>query len=371
MEQVAGRKWRAYLVTCIAVAAAGLAIRLLQTFGYAGFSPLFAALIVSAWYGGVGPAVLGIVLTTLTAYYILPRGSGGQLYRDDFLRASVFTLTALIGVVVHLVARHQEESAREAKHVAEKASDAKTRLLAMVSHDLRGPLNPILMAVAVAESDPLVAERAREPLRLIRAGVAEEVQLIEDLLDVVRLATGKFRVNMAPVDLHKAVDKALLSCQGSLRESGIDLQAELAATATIVKGDPARLHQVFWNLLSNAIKFTPREGHITVRTFNSPQGSIAVEVRDSGIGIDKEKLPLIFHLFEQGGADVTARFGGLGLGLAICRGIVEAHGGTITAMSAGEGSGATFIVRLPVMTHAAHDAGSMDVEHTGVGRRNT
>ena len=326
------------MTTCLAVVAAALLIRLLQAVGYVGLSPLFAALIVSAWYGGIGPAALGIVLTSLTAYYVLPKGNGGQLYHEDFLRASIFTLTAMIAVAVHLAARRTEEAAKRGRQAAEKANAAKTNLLAMVSHDLRGPLNPILMAVAVAEKDPIVAERAEAPLRLIRSAVAEEVQLVEDLLDVARFATGKFKMVMAPVEVHKAVENALLSCQESMREKRIDLQTDFAATRTTVIGDMFRLQQLFWNLLGNANKFTPEGGRITVRTFDAPAGRIGIEVKDTGIGISPEKLPFIFNMFEQGGTDVTARFGGLGLGLAICHGLVEAHGGTITASSPGEGS---------------------------------
>ncbi len=359
MEQNNSWQFRGYVVTCIAVVAAGLLIRLLQAFGYTGFSPLFAALIVSAWYGGIGPAALGVVLTTLTAYFILPKGSDGQLYHEDFLRATVFTLTAMIAVAVHLAARRTEEAAKRGRQAAEKASDAKTRLLlAMVSHDLRGPLNPILMAVAVAESDPVVAERAREPLRLIRSGVAEEVQLIEDLVDVARLATGKFKVNVAPVDVHKVLEKSVLSCRQGADGKRIHLETNFAATVNVVIGDPGRLQQVFWNLLCNAIKFTPDGGRISVRTHDAATGRIDIEVEDSGVGIAADKLPLIFNMFEQGGADVTARFGGLGLGLTICRGIIEAHRGTIAVKSAGEGHGSMFVVRLPLLADADQSAGS-------------
>ncbi len=366
METDTGRHVRGYVVTCAAVAAAALLIRLLQAVGYVGLSPLFAALIVSAWYGGIGPATLGIVLSSLAAYYVLPRGISGQLYREDFLRAAIFTLTAMIAVAVHLAARRTEEAAKRDKWAAEKANAAKTQLLAMVSHDLRGPLNPILMAVNVAENDPIVAERAKAPLRLIRSAVAEEVQLIEDLLDVARFATGKFKMNMAAVEVHKAIEKALLSCEQSMREKNIHLETDLAATATSVKGDLSRLQQVVWNLLCNAIKFTPEGGHITVRTFDAPAGRIGIEVKDSGVGVSADKLPFIFNMFEQGGADVTARFGGLGLGLTICRGLIEAHGGTITATSAGEGFGAAFVVRLPLLTTTADDSGLYRTERTGI-----
>lgn len=347
-------------MTVIAVLAAVICIRLLQAVGYAGFSPLFAGLIVSAWYGGIGPAALGIVLTTVAAYYVLPRDGAGQFYHEDFLRATVFTLTAMVAVAVHLAARRTEEAAKRDKEAAERASEAKTRLLAMVSHDLQGPLNPILMALAVAESDPVVADRARDSLKLIRAAVGQEIQLIEDLLDIARLATGKFKINFAPVDMHPVLEKAILACQPAAREKGLELEVDLTASATRVRGDAGRLQQVFWNLLSNAIKFTPAGGTICVRSFDGPAGQLAVEVRDSGVGIAREKLPFIFNLLEQGGSDVTARYGGLGLGLAICRGIVEAHGGSITAASPGEGRGATLVVRLPVVaeTQAGHLQGA-------------
>ena len=141
----------------------------------------------------------------------------------------------------------------------------------------------------------------------------------------------------------------MLACQESLREKRNNLQTDLAATRTATRGDAGRLQQVFWNLLSNAIKFTPAEGSITVRTSDATADRIAIEVQDSGAGISEEKLPLIFNMFEQGGTDITARYGGLGLGLTICRGIVSAHEGTITAKSAGAGRGATFIVRLPLL----------------------
>ena len=348
MDSSNSNQLRGYVVTCVSVALAGLCIHLLQAFGYTGFSPLFAALIVSAWYGGIGPAVLGIVLTSITAYFVLPKSSDGQVIHEDFLRASVFTLTAMIAVAVHLAARHTEETARRDKQTADRANEAKTRLLAMVSHDLKGPLNPILMALAVAESDPLVAEQRREPLQLIRSSVTAEVQLIEDLLDVARFATGKFKVNLAPVDVHDVLRKAILACEQAMREKRIELVTDLAATRTNMLGDTGRLQQVFWNLLSNAVKFTPAEGRIQISTFDGPAGRVAVEVRDTGAGIAPEKLPLVFNMFEQGGVDVTARYGGLGLGLTICRGIVNAHDGSISAMSDGEGRGATFIVRLPV-----------------------
>jgi len=181
-----------------------------------------------------------------------------------------------------------------------------------------------------------------------------------DLLDVARFATGKFKVKMAPVDVHRILQKTLLACQEGIREKRINLVNELAATRTAAQGDAGRLYQVFWNLLSNAIKFTPQEGSIWVRTYDAPDGRIAVEVRDSGVGISEEKLPFIFNMFEQGGADVTAWYGGLGLGLTICRGIVTAHEGSIAATSSGEGRGSTFVVRLPLLAEGAQTSSESD-----------
>ena len=210
---------------------------------------------------------------------------------------------AMIAVAVHLAARVRKRRPAATSKPPRRLNDAKaTRLLAMVSHDLKaGPLNPILMAVAIAESDPIVAERARESLQLIRSSVAEEVQLVEDLLDVARFATGKFKVNMAPVDVHKVLEKAQLACQEGVREKRLILVTDLAATRTGLRGDAGRLQQVFWNLLSNAIKFTPAEGTITVRTYDAPAGRVAVEVRDTGVGISEKKLPLIFPICVRAG----------------------------------------------------------------------
>lgn len=363
------RQARGYVVALAAVTIAAVLIRLLQSMGYAGLSPLFAAVVISAWYGGIGPAVFGVVCTTLAAYYLLPKSNVAQLYHDDFLRATVFTLTAMVAVAIHLASRRTEEAARKGKQTAEAANEAKTRLLAMVSHDLRSPLNPILMAVALAEQNPLVAEQAREHLDLIRNCVALEVRLIEDLLDVARLATGKFKVSMGRVDVHEVLEGAILACQPEIKERRLTLGTNRTARSAIVKGDAARLQQLFWNLVSNSIKFTPKGGSIAVRTYDTAASQIAIEVRDSGVGIDPRKLPFVFKAFEQGDADRIAGTSGLGLGLAICQGIVDAHGGSITASSAGVGLGAVLTVRLPTLHGQTPNADHTSSDHeTSVGR---
>jgi len=362
MDAASRGRFRGYVVAAVAIIIAAILIRLLQAMGYVGLSPLFAAVIISAWYGGMGPAVFSVVCTALAAYYLLPKSTAGQLYHEDFLRATVFSLTAMVAVAIHLAVRRTGEAARKGKQTAEAANEAKTRLLAMVSHDLRSPLNPILMAVAMAEQNPVVAEQAREHLDLIRDCVALEVRLIEDLLDVARLATGKFKVCMNRVDSHEVLEGALVACQPDLKDKRLTVGTNLAAKVMIVKGDAARLQQVFWNLIRNSAKFTARGGSIAVRTYDAAARQIAIEVRDSGVGIDPRMLPFIFKAFEQGGADRTAG-GGLGLGLAICQGIIDAHGGSITASSPGIGMGAVFTVRLPTLRANTSDAGQAASDH--------
>jgi signal transduction histidine kinase len=245
---------------------------------------------------------------------------------------------------------------RAARARAEAANEAKDHFLATLSHELRTPLTPVLMAVDELESvgGPL-PERVREAVELIRRNVELEARLIDDLLDVTRVAHRKLELRREVVDVHAqlrhAVRTSELSIAGSKR---LQLNYEPRAAAPRVIGDPARLQQVFLNLIRNAMKFTPDGGRIDVRTMDKAGGGgggggVIVEVRDTGIGIEPDVLPRIFNAFEQGGASVTKRFGGLGLGLAICQALVELHAGTICAKSEGKGRGATFTIELPTV----------------------
>jgi signal transduction histidine kinase len=249
---------------------------------------------------------------------------------------------------LHFVTRRARELAERARDAAEQASAAKTRFLAMVSHELRSPLSPVLMAVAFAESDPIVAERVSGELETIRRNVALQVRLIDDLLDVAKAANGKLPVALATLNIHEPLAAVVAGCREEMRAKRLELREDLGATDTSVLGDSDRLQQVFWNLLRNAIKFTPEGGWIAVRSHNESAGWVVVEVADSGKGIDSSKLATIFLAFEQGGDDVTRRYGGLGLGLSICTAITAAHGGTVTAASEGPDTGATFTLRFPV-----------------------
>jgi CheY-like chemotaxis protein len=205
----------------------------------------------------------------------------------------------------------------------------------------------------------------RETLELIRQNVLLQARLIDDLLDVMRIVRGKMPLHWEVADCHRLIEQAIQVCQSDVRGKGLRIEADLAAGECHVNADPARLQQVFWNLIKNAVKFTPGGGSILIRTRNDGgaqvgEARLVIEVCDTGIGIEPEVLPTIFDPFQQGETTVTRKYGGLGLGLAICRGIIEAHGGTLAAESAGKGRGATFRVGLGVLPGAAGE---------GVGER--
>ncbi|HWE97027.1 MAG TPA: ATP-binding protein [Tepidisphaeraceae bacterium] len=241
-----------------------------------------------------------------------------------------------------------EEDLRAANATAEAAGRAKDRFLAVLSHELRTPLSPVVMTIAALVDDPSLPLAARQDLAMVRRNIDLETKLIDDLLDLSRVTTGKLRLQLQPARLHEVLGFALESCESDLSTKNLLVELRLQAEDDRVHADPARLQQVFWNLLKNAAKFTPENGHITVHTCNPTDGRIEVAVTDNGIGIAPEILPKIFDAFEQGDARNTQQFGGLGLGLAISKAIVDIHGGAIRAHSAGKAHGATFTVGLPL-----------------------
>ena len=258
--------------------------------------------------------------------------------------------------------RAEEERARllareqEARREAEAASRAKDQFLAVLSHELRTPLNPILLATSAILEGPEEPEEVRPTLEMIRQNVNLQARLIDDLLDVMRIVRGKMPLHWEVADGHRLIDQAIQICRSEVFCGELRLELDLAATHRHVNADPARLQQVFWNLIKNAVKFTPEGGTITIRTRNEDgQGveHLVVEVSDTGIGIEPEVLPRIFDPFQQGETTITRKFGGLGLGLAICKGIVDAHGGTIGVESGGKGRGTTFRVVLKALPEQA------------------
>ena len=241
----------------------------------------------------------------------------------------------------------QDERLRAALAAAEEANRLKDEFLAVLSHELRTPLNAILGWARMLRAGTLKDEDVPRALETIERNAQAQAQLIEDLLDVSRIVSGKLRLEMRPVDLGDVVEEALDTVRPTADARGVTLTTALAPVGP-VSGDAQRLQQVVWNLLSNSIKFTPAGGNVHVRVDQS--GSmVRIAVSDTGQGIDPQFLPHAFDRFQQASGGGKPRRAGLGLGLAIVRHLVEAHAGTVKAHSEGPGRGATFTVELPVM----------------------
>ena len=238
---------------------------------------------------------------------------------------------------------------QRAKREAEEANRAKDHFLAMLSHELRTPLTPVLMTIAALRREPDLSEELRRDLEMLQRNVELEALLIDDLLDLTRISHGKLELHSDAVDVHTIIDHALSISAGDLSAKNIRVTRRFEAREHHCWADPARLQQVFWNLVKNAAKFTPEGGRLDLHTRNNDAHQIVIEVADNGIGIDPALMPKIFDAFEQGGQAVTSKYGGLGLGLAVSKRVVDLHHGTITAQSGGPGLGATFVVTLKAM----------------------
>jgi len=276
------------------------------------------------------------------------------------------------GVSMDVTASKQnEEELSRAKETAEAANKAKDNFLAILSHELRTPLTPVLAAVALLEDDQNIPPHVLRELEMIRRNIEVEARLIDDLLDVTGIVRGKLQLNRQVVDVRSLLEHAMQNyCSGAAAKKNLRVSMEVTATETHVLADGSRMTQVFWNLLQNSCKFTPEAGSIDIRVYNefsdSPTADnpaaqgletsgaiLIVEIRDTGIGISPENMPRIFNAFEQGERVRTRVFGGLGLGLAISRAIVDLHGGSISAESDGKDKGAKLTIRLQTVRPAA------------------
>jgi PAS domain S-box-containing protein len=236
---------------------------------------------------------------------------------------------------------------RAARGEAERANRVKDEFLATVSHELRTPLNAILGWASLLQKQVNDPVKLKEGLTVIERNSRVQARIVDDLLDVSRVIAGKVRLDVQRVELPSVIDAALDGVRPAADAKGIRLQRVLDPLAGPVKGDPGRLQQIVWNLLSNAIKFTPRQGHVQV-SLERVNSHLEITVTDSGQGIAPEFLPHIFERFRQADSSMTRAHGGLGIGLAIVKHLVEMHGGTVSAKSAGLEQGATFTVSLPV-----------------------
>jgi signal transduction histidine kinase len=315
-------------------------------------APLFAAVILIAWLFGLGPAMLAAALGGTALRYLDDSAVGRHLDGRDLQWLLLFLVTVLAMAWLTSRVRRLEDArsqllAREraARAEAEAASRAKDRFLAFVSHELKTPLSAILGWLHLLRTDRLRPDQIPHALETIERNTRLQATLIADLLDVARAAGGKMDITMREVDVSEVVRDVIDSHQPQADAGGVTLASQSDGATTIL-GDAERLQQVISNLVLNAMKFTPAGGHVEVAATREA-GVARIVVHDTGEGIDSAVLPHIFEAFRQGEPGLR-RPEGLGLGLAISKYIVEMHGGTIRAESAGPGCGATFIVELPL-----------------------
>jgi signal transduction histidine kinase len=298
-----------------------------------------------------------------TASVVVLQVSATHIRQEDTVRAlnsgADASLTEPLdpGVLVATVkallrAREAEEALRDAlareqlaRSAAESANQMKDEFLAMLSHELRSPLGAILAWVTLLRTTQ-TDEKVGRGLEAIERSTRQQVRLIEDLLDVSRISSGKFRLDITEVDLAAVVDEAIESVRPSADAKSIDLDSHVDESIGRLSGDPGRLQQAVWNLLSNAVKFTPEKGHVAI-VVEGRDSAVEIRVEDSGAGIDTALLPHVFERFRQGTSGIARSETGLGLGLAIVSHVVALHGGTVHADSPGPGRGATFTIRLP------------------------
>ena len=235
---------------------------------------------------------------------------------------------------------------QETRQLVENANRSKDEFLAILSHELRTPLNAILGWVEILRTEEPTRGELREGVEVIERNARAQARLVEDVLEVSRIVCGKVRLNIGAVDLSVVIDAALTSARPTATGKAVTLRRVVEGVSAL-PGDADRLQQVVWNLLSNAIKFTPRGGNVSVHA-SQADDHVEIAVRDTGIGIKPDFLPFVFDRFRQSDGTITRTHGGLGLGLSISRHLVEMHGGTISAASAGEGQGAVFTVSLPL-----------------------
>jgi signal transduction histidine kinase len=269
--------------------------------------------------------------------------SGRHFVDDDFVLAQELAHRTAVAI----------ESA-QAYEEAQRANRLKDNFLATLSHELRTPLNAILGYTWMLRANALADGRREHALETVERNAKTVSQMLYDLLDVSRIASGKLTLTMQPMDLRTLVLESVESVAPKAAENGLSVHVDSGKDPVLIQGDRARLQQVLWNLLSNALKFTPTGGRINV-TVNSDEKVATVAVQDSGIGIPAAFQSKVFEPFQQVRLKSTPQIGGLGLGLAIVHQIIELHGGTVTLASEGEGKGSTFTVQLPRHGSPPHD----------------
>jgi signal transduction histidine kinase/CheY-like chemotaxis protein len=264
--------------------------------------------------------------------------------------SAVLTITAMALSSAMAEHRRTQATLEQQKSTVEAANRTKDNFLAMLSHELRTPLTPVLAALETVEREPGRSPDTKSALAMIRRNVELEGQLIDDLLDLTRIAKDKLHLKFDPIDAHEVIANVAEICQSEADARQLNVHLHLRAGAHYVSADAAKFQQIIWNLLKNAIKFTAEHGDITISSSNSEPGTLAISVCDTGIGMEPDLMARIFNPFEQGERSFQQRYGGLGLGLAISKSLAQAHGGTLTTKSEGRGRGSTFVLTMPTVS---------------------
>src|SRR6185295_2561690 len=321
-------------------------------------SLIIIAMIGSSWFLGFGPGMVLAVILELTLDYFTPPQfafkSAIIIFNRMVLFSSVVWFASWRRSAEKKLREQREllqvvlENEQRARHQAEAADRLKDEFLATVSHELRTPLSAILGWAAMLNMEELDEKTTRVALSTIERNAKAQAEIISDILDVSSIMAGKLRIDARAVELSVIVRAAVDTLQLAARAKGVSLSVSFDSDCFVV-GDPDRLQQIVWNLVSNAIKFTPNGGKAQVRLARV-DSHLELTVSDDGIGISSEFLPHVFERFRQADSSSTRAHGGLGLGLAIVRNLVELHGGTVSAESLGVGQGAKFTVQLPIAT---------------------
>jgi signal transduction histidine kinase len=359
------RRWLEWWVTRYALAAAVFAAlvglsrvsRALTGYSFESTTLIILWMIASAWYLGRGPGLLvAVMFEALLDYYSAGPRNTFRFWMIVGNRVLLFGSVVLFASARRTAERRLTDQAseleatlareRSAREEAERANRLKDQFLATVSHELRTPLNAVLGWATLLTRKDADIETARRAATAIERGARAQAQLVEDILDTSRIVSGGLRLERRVVPLAGPVNDAVATMQVAATAKQIVVDTVIDAKVHVL-GDANRLRQIAYNLLSNAIKFTPEGGRIAISVRQTGEAA-ELQVRDTGVGIDPAFFPYLFERFRQGDASMTREHGGLGLGLAIASHLVELHGGTIGAESAGRGEGACFTVRLPL-----------------------
>ena len=305
-----------------------------------GFMVFFVAVIIASWFGGLGPSLSALVLSVVLSAWFFPHPQGAP--REPLARGlaglGIFFFTGLTTAML-------SESLRRAQRRAETADRRKDEFLAILAHELRNPLAPIVTALEIARQsagDETAVARAHE---IMGRQVRHLVRLVDDLLDVSRIARNKIDLRKERIDLQKTIERAVETSRGLIDAKGHELTVHLPDAPIALDADPVRLSQIVANLLNNAAKYTPPGGKIDLSA-NANGNEVEIRVRDTGIGIAPDMLPIVFELFMQA-APPDGIKGGLGIGLTLVKSLVELMGGSVEARSEGLGKGSEFVIRLP------------------------